>query len=541
MSSLSHIIGPSEPALLEDTTSRALRRAVERFGDREALVVPFQGYRATYAELWEEVTRIAKGLATMGIGPGERVGLWSPNRYEWVVIQFAVARLGAVLVNINPSYQADELAYALNRTGVKCLLLARGYRGADYASILRQVMPSLSTLRIALVIDDSWKRIAEVGRRLSDTTLKAIELGLDPRSAANIQFTSGTTGSPKGATLSHRNLVNNGFFIGHRLRYTERDRVCLPVPFYHCFGMVIGTLAAVTHGACIVLPSESFEPLSVLRTIGEEKCTSLYGVPTMFFAELDHPRFSHFDLTSLRTGVMAGAPCAPDLLQRVQEQMHMREFAVCYGMTETSPVSTQTLPDDPAEKRIGTVGSALPHVEVKVVSPTGETVPRGERGEVCSRGYHVMLGYWEDERATRESLDAEGWMHTGDLGVIDEDGYLRIEGRLKDMILRGGENIYPAEIEAFLLKHPAVSEAYVVGVPSEKYGEEVMAWIKPKPAQSADEHELREWCRHRISAFKIPRYWKVVETFPMTVTGKVQKYRLREEAAALFARPQAKG
>ncbi len=530
-SSLSYEHGASDVPLLGETIGQSLRRAVERWGEREALVVCDSGYRATYRELWEQVDLAARGLLARGVKKGDRVGIWAPNRYEWVVTQFATARIGAVLVTINPAYKVSELEYALCKSGVSFLVLARGFRGSDYVRMLDEVRPRCPHLREAVVLEDGWDALLADAERVSERQLEEVESTLQFGEPINIQYTSGTTGRPKGATLSHHNILNNAYFVGRSLRYSERDRACVPVPFYHCFGMVLGNLVCMTHGACVVVPGESFDPLAVLETVEAERCTALYGVPTMFIAELEHPRFGEFDLSSLRTGMMGGAPCPVEVMKKVRSLMHMHEVTIICGMTETSPVSTQTALDDPLEKQVGTVGRVHPHVEVKIVDPaTGATVPRGTPGEQCTRGYSVMLGYWDDEEATRAAIDDAGWMHTGDLAVMDEDGYVKIVGRIKDMIIRGGENIYPREIEEHLLTIAGVAEAYVVGMPSERYGEEVMAWVKLQTGCTRSVDELAGACRGRIATFKIPRYWKLVDSFPMTVTGKIQKFRMRELA-----------
>ena len=531
MSALSYAHGASDVPLLGDTIGQRLRASVERFGDREALVVRHQGYRATYRELWEESGRAARGLLARGIERGDRVGIWAPNRAEWVVSQYATARIGAILVNVNPAYKRSELEYALTRSGIGLLLLARGFRDADYVAMLDDVRGRCPELAEALVLEDGWEELLAVGADVPEPVLAAREAELQFDDPINIQYTSGTTGFPKGATLSHHNILNNGHFIAGTLRYSEDDRVCVPVPFYHCFGMVIGNLACMTRGACVVVPGESFEPLAVLEAVQAERCSSLYGVPTMFIAELEHPRFGEFDLSTLRTGVMAGSPCPIETMKKVRTLMHMEEVTICYGMTETSPVSTQSAVDDPVDKRVTTVGRVHPHLEIKVVDPaTGRIVPRGEPGEQCTRGYSVMLGYWDDDEATRAAIDPAGWMHTGDLAVMDDEGYVSVVGRIKDVIIRGGENIYPRELEEFLLTIPDVTEAYVIGVPSVRYGEEVMAWVKLREGATASEEELDAACRGTIATFKIPRYWKLVDEFPMTVTGKIQKYRMREAA-----------
>jgi fatty-acyl-CoA synthase len=528
-SSVSYAHGTSGTPLIGATIGENLRRTVERFPERDALVVRSQGYRATYRQLWDTTTEIARGLVAHGIERGDRVGIWSPNRFEWVVVQYATARIGAILVNLNPAYKTSELQYALEQSGTSVLLLAAAFRQNDYRKMLAEVRDRCPALRLALVLEDDWAMLVQSGHGVAPHVLEARERSLQFDDAINIQYTSGTTGFPKGATLSHHNVVNNGYFVGEGLRLTERDRVCIPVPFYHCFGMVLGNLACTTHGATIVVPSEAFEPRAVLETVAAEKCTALYGVPTMFIGELDLPDFASFDLSTLRTGIMAGSPCPVEVMKNVVSRMNMREVTICYGMTETSPVSTQTSHDDPLEQRVGTVGRVHPHVEVKIVHPeTGAVMARGERGELCTRGYGVMLGYWNNDAATATAIDAAGWMHTGDLATMDDAGYVNIVGRIKDMIIRGGENVYPREIEEFLHTHAAVSEAQVIGVPSDRYGEEVMAWVKLKPGAAATADALAAYCTGKIATYKIPRHWKFVTEFPMTVTGKVQKFRMRE-------------
>jgi fatty-acyl-CoA synthase len=529
MAAPSYVHGVSDTSLLGETIGDNLRRTVERFGDADALVVRSQGYRATYRQLWDATTQVALGLIAHGVGKGDRVGIWSPNRFEWVVAQYATARIGAILVNINPAYKTAELQYALEQSGTSVLLLAARFRTNDYEAMLAEVRDRCPALRLALVLDEDWKTLVESGHGVAPHVLEARERELQFDDPINIQYTSGTTGFPKGATLSHHNVLNNGFFVGEALRLTERDRVCIPVPFYHCFGMVLGNLACTTHGAAMIIPGEAYEPRAVLEAVAAERCTGLYGVPTMFIGELDLPDFATFDLSSLRTGIMAGSPCPVQVMRNVVSRMHMDQVTICYGMTETSPVSTQTSHDDPLEKRVGTVGRVHPHVEVKIVHPeTGAVVARGERGELCTRGYSVMLGFWNNDAATATAIDAAGWMHTGDLATMDEQGYVNIVGRIKDMIIRGGENVYPREIEEFLHTHAGVSEAQVIGVPSERYGEEVMAWVKCKTGASLTGEELTAYCTGKISTFKIPRHWKFVDEFPMTVTGKVQKFRMRE-------------
>jgi fatty-acyl-CoA synthase len=521
--------GPTDWPLLEETIGENLRRAMERSPQGEALVVRHQGYRATYRQLWDEVDRAARALIANGVRKGDRVGIWSPNRYEWVVVQFATARVGAILVTINPAYRPSELGYALRKVGVSVLVMAPRFRDTDYVELLEEVRAECPQLGRTVVLGDDWNAFLAEGEIVSEAELARRELLLRPGDPINVQFTSGTTGLPKGATLSHRNILNNAYFVAGVLRLTERDRVCVPVPFYHCFGMVLGTLACAARGACMVLPGASFEAQDVLQAVATERCTALYGVPTMFIDELDRPDFDDYDLTSLRTGVMAGAPCPANVMTQVRSRMHMHEVTICCGMTETSPVSTQTSVADPVEKRITTVGRVHPHVEVKVIDPdSGRTQPRGTPGEQCTRGYNVMLGYWDDQDATSGAIDADGWMHTGDLAVMDEGGYLKIVGRIKDMIIRGGENVSPREVEEFLLRLPQVRDVQVIGVPSERYGEEVMAWVRPRAGASITEQELVASCRGHIARSKVPRYWKFVESFPTTVTGKVQKYRMRE-------------
>jgi fatty-acyl-CoA synthase len=527
----SYVSGTSQVPLLGETIGQNLRRTAERFPDSEALVSVPQGYRATYREFWEETSRIARALLVRGVKKGDRVGIWSPNRFEWVVIQYATARMGAVLVNVNPAYRVHELEYALRQSGVTTLLLAQRFRQADYVEMVREVQLRCPELRQTIVIDEEWNALKEDALKLSDDELLHREHDLQFDEAINIQYTSGTTGFPKGATLSHHNILNNGFFIGEFCRYTEKDRVCIPVPFYHCFGMVLANLAITTHGACMVIPGESFDPVAVMRTVQDERCTSLYGVPTMFIAELEHADFRKYDFSSLRTGIMAGSPCPVEVMKRVQKDMHMPEVTICYGMTETSPVSTQSRTDDPLEKRVATVGQVHPHVEVKIVdATTGRIVPRGTPGELCTRGYSVMLGYWNDPKATRAAIDEGRWMHTGDLATVDEQGYVNIVGRIKDMVLRGGENIFPREVEEFLYTVPGIADVQVIGVPDAKYGEELMAWVKLRPGASLTGEEIRGFCKGKIATYKIPRYYKFVDGFPMTVSGKVQKYKMREAA-----------
>ena len=529
MTQLSYTHGASDAILLGETIGENLRHTVSQFPDREALVVRSQNFRASYRELWDQTTQCAKALLARGIEKGDRVGVWSPNRFEWVVAQYATARIGAILVNVNPAYKVGELAYTLQQSGVRMLLLARRFRKTDYLEILEAVRPRPASLEQVVVIDDDWAELLASGSDIADETLYDRERSLSFDEPINIQYTSGTTGAPKGATLSHHNVLNNGYFCGEMMRYTEEDRVCVPVPFYHCFGMVVGNLACTTHGAAIVVPGKAFDPLETLQAVEAERCTSLYGVPTMFIAELHHPEFPRFELSSLRTGVMAGSPCPIEVMRQVREKMNMHEVTICYGMTETSPVSTQTRVDDALDKQVSTVGRIHPHVEIKIVEPeSGAVVRRGESGELCTRGYSVMLGYWNDEEGTRRAIDSSRWMHTGDLATMDEQGYVKIVGRIKDMIIRGGENVFPREVEEFLHTHPDILDAQVIGVPSRSYGEEVMAWVKPREGASLDDERLTAFCRGQIATYKIPRYWKLVETFPMTVTGKIQKFRMRE-------------
>jgi fatty-acyl-CoA synthase len=525
----SYAHGASSVPLLGETIGENLRRTVVKHGDREALVVRHQGFRASYRELWDLTARCARGLLARGVLKGDRVGIWAPNRYEWTVVQYATARMGAILVNINPAYKTSELEYALKQSGVSFLILAKAFRTNDYVSMLGEVRGRCPELREAVVLEDGWEALLDDAPKFSESKLTELESTLQFDDPINIQYTSGTTGFPKGATLSHHNILNNGYFIGEGVHYTPEDRVCIPVPFYHCFGMVLGNLACTSHGSSMVIPAEAFDPVATMETVQVERCTSLYGTPTMFIGELASPRINEFDFSSLRTGVMAGAPCPVEVMKKVLTLMHMPEITIMYGMTETSPVSTQSLIGDPIEKQTGTVGKVYPHVEIKIVDPlTGRIVPRGTPGEFCTRGYSVMLGYWNNEQATRDSIDAAHWMHTGDLAEMDEEGYVKIVGRLKDMIIRGGENIYPREIEEFLYGHPAISDVQVIGVPSEKYGEEVMAWVKPREGARLTGEELTEYCRGKISTFKIPRYWKFVDAYPMTVTGKVRKIEMRE-------------
>jgi len=536
----SYVHGQSNTGLLGETIGQCFDRIVSRFPNHDALVSCHQELRFTYTQLHAEVERVARGLLSLGVNRGDRVGIFSPNCVEWPISQYAAAKVGAILVNINPAYRLRELGYALMQSGVSVLVAARHFRSADYAAMVRELRPELPELAHVVYLgtgseqsDWSWADLVERGDALPESSLRAREVTLQFDDPINIQYTSGTTGSPKGATLSHHNILNNGYFIGETLAYTERDRICLPVPYYHCFGCVLGSLAALTHGSAVVLPGESFDAEAALRAIDAERCTSLYGVPTMFIAELDSPAFSRYCLDSLRTGIMAGSPCPIEVMRKVIDRMHMPDVTIAYGMTETSPVSFQSAMDDPVERRVSTVGSIHPHLECKLIDPqTGEVVPRGHAGELCTRGYAVMLGYWNDRAATDAAIDAARWMHSGDLAVMRDDGSVNIVGRLKDMIIRGGENIYPREIEEFLYTHPIVSDVQVIGVPDVKYGEEVCAWIRLRDGQSATIDEIRDFCRGQIASYKIPRYVRFTTEFPMTVTGKIQKFRMREISIA---------
>jgi fatty-acyl-CoA synthase len=530
--------GTSTVPLLGDTIGVNFDRIVAAHGDRQAMVDCAAGRRWTYRELADEVTSVALGLLELGVAKGDRVGIWSPNRAEWTMVQYATAKIGAILVNINPAYRTHELEYVLNQAGIRTLVSAPEFKTSNYAEMITSVRPNCPELVDVVLLDSAgWTDLVAAGRAADPARLAEIAATLTADDPINIQYTSGTTGFPKGATLSHHNILNNGFFVGELCTYTEADRICIPVPFYHCFGMVMGNLAATSHGACMVIPAPAFDPAATLRAVAAESCTSLYGVPTMFIAELAVSDFESYDLTSLRTGIMAGSPCPVEVMKQVIDRMGMTEVSICYGMTETSPVSTQTRRDDSLDRRVATVGQVGPHIEVKIVEPeTGYTVPRGEPGELCTRGYSVMLGYWNQPDKTAESIDRARWMHTGDLAVMDDAGYVSITGRIKDMVIRGGENIYPREIEEFLYTHPDVLDAQVIGVPDAHYGEELMAWVRLRPgavALTAD--ALREFCAGKLSHYKIPRYVHVVDEFPMTVTGKVRKVEMRERAVTIIA------
>jgi fatty-acyl-CoA synthase len=525
--------GPVDVPILDETIGANLARTVAVHGANEALVSAHQQIRWTYAELAERVETLARGLLGLGLEKGDRLGLWSPNHAEWTLLQYATAEIGVILVNVNPAYRSHELAYVLDQSGCRVLVAAPEFKTSDYRAMVDEVRAARAALERAIFLwSPDWESLVVNAAGVTTSALDERRAGLGADDPINIQYTSGTTGFPKGATLTHRNILNNGYFVAELQQFTADDRLCIPVPFYHCFGMVMGNLGCTTHGATMVIPADAFEPGAVLAAVEAERCTALYGVPTMFVAELGHPDFDSFDLTSLRTGVMAGSPCPVEVMKACIDRMHMGEVTICYGMTETSPVSTQTLPDDSLHHRTATVGRVHPHVEVRVVAvdEPDAMVERGETGELCTRGYSVMTGYWNDAERTAEAIDGDGWMHTGDLAVMDEDGYIKIVGRSKDMVIRGGENIYPREIEEFLYTHPAVLDVQVVGVPDAKYGEQLLAAIRLQPGASVTEDEIREFCRDTIAHYKVPAYVCFVDEFPMTVTGKVQKYKLREQA-----------
>jgi fatty-acyl-CoA synthase len=538
---ISYDHGVSDKKLIGETIGAFFDRTVETYREREALVVKHQNVRWTWGELGRRVDDLAAGLTSLGLERGDRVGIWSPNNSEWTLAQFATAKAGLVLVNVNPAYRRSELEYAMNKVECKALILAPALKTSNYLEIVEDLVKAKKLPHLGTIIRLGKERtpgmlnfddVAQAGSNAERVKLAELGPKLQFDDAINIQFTSGTTGFPKGATLSHHNILNNGYFVGEGLKLTPVDRLCIPVPLYHCFGMVMGNLGCLTHGSTMVYPSEAFDPLATLRAVAEEKCTALYGVPTMFIAQLDHPEFDKFDLKSLRTGIMAGSPCPIEVMKRVQAKMNMHEVTIAYGMTETSPVSTQCATDDPVERRVSTVGQVLPHIEIKIVDADGKAVARGETGEFCTRGYSVMKGYWNDEAKTRDAIDEGGWMHTGDLATMDEQGYVNIVGRLKDMVIRGGENVYPREIEEFLYRHPKVQDVQVIGVPDPRYGEEVCAWIKLREGQSATADEIREFCKGEIAHYKIPRYVEFVPEFPMTITGKVQKFVMREQTIA---------
>ncbi|MGI9356854.1 MAG: AMP-binding protein [Rhizobiaceae bacterium] len=545
---LSYVAGDRSQPLLDQTIPQAFAETVAKYGDREAAVFCATGKRITYAEFDLLVDRLAAGLLELGLEKGERIGIWGPNRIEWLLTQFASARLGLILVCINPAYRLMELEYALNKVECRALVMADHFKTSNYVEMIEALAPEIKTaspgelaaarlphLQVVIHMGDEqlpgmyrFADVAQEDRPVDKARLDSLSAQLDPHEPINIQFTSGTTGAPKGATLTHHNIINNSIFTTSVMRYTEHDRVCIPVPLYHCFGMVVGTLGSITKGAVMIFPEESFDPVSTLRAVDQERCTSLYGVPTMFAAELDHPEFKNFNMSSLRTGVMAGSPCPIELMKRVIAEMNMSEITIAYGMTEVGPLSFQTSVDDPLEMRVSSVGRVHPHVEVKIVDTEGQTVPVGVEGEIWTASYGVMTGYWNDPERTNEAMDEEGWMRSGDLGVLDKDGYLNISGRLKDMVIRGGENIFPREIEEFLYRNPKVQQAQVFGVPDEKYGEELCAWIELKRGETSSEEEIREFFKGQIAHFKIPRYIRFVEEFPMTVTGKVQKFKMRQ-------------
>lgn len=533
MTEFSYAKGPTDQPLLDATIGQALEQAADKWSDNLALSSRHQGIRWSWAELNAEVNRVAWGLIVHGIGKGDRIGIWSPNCAEWTVLQFATAKIGAILVTINPAYRVSEVEYALNKVGCVGLVTAASFKSSDYIGMLRELgpkrLPHLQ-LMVSLGSEDytGFRRWDALRLDLDEQHLATLGNTLDPDDPINIQFTSGTTGSPKGATLTHRNILNNGYFAGKTQRFTQADRICVPVPLYHCFGMVLGNLAALTTGAAMVYPGEAFDPALTLDAVAAEGCTALYGVPTMFIAMLNLPTLAEYDVSTLRTGIMAGATCPIATMQAVMDRLNMTEVTIGYGMTETSPLTTQTATDDPLDKRVETVGRAHPHAEAKIVDRDGEMLPRGEQGEYCSRGYAVMRGYWNDEEKTAESIDCEGWMHSGDLAVMDEDGFVSITGRIKDMIIRGGENIYPREIEEFLLNHPEISDAQVFGISDEKFGEEVCAWVIGRDGHQLTPQAVREHCKGQIAHYKVPRYVRIVDSFVMTVTGKAQKFEMRK-------------
>ena len=532
MKRLSYTNGASNIPLLGETIDENLRKIVAKFPNNDALISAHQHYRATYTEFYEQVTAVAKGLIALGVKSGDRVGIWSPNCYEWTLLQYATAKIGAIMVNINPAYRTSELIYVINQSGLSYIFSAIQFKTSHYKKMIDDAREFTDTLRKEVYWGESWEYFLAQGKKVSDEKLQAYEAKVQFDDPVNIQYTSGTTGNPKGVTLTHHNILNNAYFIGVRMNYTDKDRVCIPVPFYHCFGMVIGNLCCTAHGATMVIPNDSFDATKTLEAVERERCTSLYGVPTMFISELYTLDRHPYDLSSLRTGVMAGALCPPEIMKRVKEQMNMHEITICYGMTETSPVSTQTRIGVPFEKQIHSVGTIQDHIEIKIINPeTKAIVPRGESGELCTRGYSVMLKYWNSPQATAQVIDEQRWMHSGDLAMMDEDGYIHISGRIKDLIIRGGENISPKEIEDFLYTYEGVMDAQVIGVPSKKFGEEVMAWIKPNEGVTLTEEELRNFCKDRIAHYKVPRYWKFVNEFPMTISGKIRKVEMREIAA----------
>ncbi|UWX60725.1 AMP-binding protein [Chryseobacterium oranimense] len=525
---LSYVHGASTIPLLGQTIGGNLKKTVEKYPNQEALVCVHQDYRATYQEFYNQTTAVAKALIFSGAKAGDRIGIWSSNRYEWVLLQYATARIGTILVNINPAYRTHELTYVINQSGIRMMFSSLSFKTSNYREMVEYAKEVCPSLEHEIFFDDNWEDFLNNGQNISDDTLHSFEEHVQFDDPVNIQYTSGTTGFPKGVTLSHHNILNNGYFIGIRLKYSEKDRVCIPVPFYHCFGMVIGNICCTTHGACMVIPNDSFDPDITLKTVSEEKCTSLYGVPTMFIAELAVKDFNTYDFSNLRTGVMAGSVCPPEIMKKVESLMNIKEMSICYGMTETSPVSTQTLIGTPLEKQVSTVGTVQDHLEIKIIDENGKILERGEHGELCTRGYSVMLKYWNDPENTKKVLDDARWMHTGDLAVMDNDGYITISGRIKDLIIRGGENISPKEIEDFLYTYPNILDVQIIGVPSERFGEEVMAWIKVRKGFDVTETELLEYCQGRIAHYKVPKYWKFVDEFPMTISGKIRKVEMRE-------------
>ncbi|MFS4430140.1 AMP-binding protein [Chryseobacterium sp. S90] len=525
---LSYVYGTSEVPLLGQTIGANLKSTVEKYPHQEALVCVHQNYRATYQEFYNQTTAVAKALLLLGAKSGDRIGIWSSNRYEWVLLQYATARIGTILVNINPAYRTHELTYVLNQSEVRFIFSSLSFKSSNYKEMVEYAKEVCPTLEHEIFFDENWEAFVNNGQDISDEVLHSFEEHVQFDDPVNIQYTSGTTGFPKGVTLSHHNILNNGYFIGIRLKYTEKDRVCIPVPFYHCFGMVIGNICCTAHGACMVIPNDSFDPEITLKAVSDEKCTSLYGVPTMFIAELAVKDFDKYDFSSLRTGVMAGSVCPPEIMKKVENLMNIKEMSICYGMTETSPVSTQTLIGTPLEKQVSTVGTVQDHLEIKIVDENGRTLKRGEHGELCTRGYSVMLKYWNDPENTKKVLDDARWMHTGDMAVMDKDGYITISGRIKDLIIRGGENISPKEIEDFLYTYTNILDVQIIGVPSEKFGEEVMAWVKVRKGFTITAEELQEYCKGRIAHYKVPKYWKFVDEFPMTISGKIRKVEMRE-------------
>lgn len=525
---LSYVYGASDIPLLGQTIGDSLKNTVEKYPNQEALICVHQNYRATYQEFYNQTTAVAKALIYLGAKSGDRIGIWASNRYEWVLLQYATARIGTILVNINPAYRTHELTYVINQSEIRFIFSSLHFKASNYKEMVEYAKEVCPSLDYEIFFDDSWEKFVDNGQNISNETLHSFEAYVQFDDPVNIQYTSGTTGFPKGVTLSHHNILNNGYFIGIRLKYSEKDRVCIPVPFYHCFGMVIGNICCIAHGACIVVPNDSFDPGITLKTVSDEKCTSLYGVPTMFIAELAVKDFHTYDFSSLRTGVMAGSVCPPEIMKKVENLMNIKEMSICYGMTETSPVSTQTLIGTSLEKQVSTVGTVQDHLEIKIINENGKVLERGEHGELCTRGYSVMLKYWNDPDNTQKVLDNAKWMHTGDLAVMDHEGYITISGRIKDLIIRGGENISPKEIEDFLYTYVNILDVQIIGVPSEKFGEEVMAWVKVRQGFDVTEGELLHYCKGKIAHYKIPRYWKFVTEFPMTISGKIRKVEMRE-------------